>query len=126
MAGKNREEKTDPRAVTAARLRMARAAARLNQTQAAERAQTVLSQLSPLDHLSREIIRKYEDESTPYHSLAEQPARAIALAEALGVEPSWLAPDLPLTPEGVARVRAALEDLAIVWPGIPAKKRGRK
>lgn len=114
----------DARIVTAARLRSARAAARMNQTATAEKAQAILNRLSPADRLSREIIRKYEDEkSTNYQRLSDNPARAIAIAEALGVEPGWLVPDLPLTPEGAEHLKGVLQDLVEAWPATPTKAR---
>lgn len=116
------------RILAATRLRMARAAARMNQTEAAAAAQVHLSRLSPDDRMSREIIRKYEDEKVPYHSLGSKPARAIALAEALNVDPTWLAPDLPLSPEGVTTLKRVLADLVDVWPkpNLPAKAAAAK
>jgi hypothetical protein len=95
---------------------------RLNQTELAEKAQGFLSRLSPGDKLSREIIRKYEDEKHDnYQLLSDNPARAIAIAEALDVEPTWLVPDLPLTPEGAKHLKGVLEDLVQAWPVTPAR-----
>ena len=111
----------DPRIIGATRLRMARAAKRMNQTETADEANVILSKLSPDDRLSREIIRKYES-LAPYQRLSENPARAIAIAEALDVEPTWLAPDMPLSPDGVARLKGVLADLVEVWPAAPVQQ----
>jgi hypothetical protein len=37
------------------------------------------------------------------------------------VEPTWLVPDLPLTPEGAKHLKGVLEDLVQAWPVTPAR-----
>lgn len=89
----------------------------MNQTEAAEAAQVHLQKLSPDDHISREIIRKYEDEKNRgYQLLSAHPARAIALAEALNVDLAWLVPDLGMDPASVKQLKKAMATVAALWP----------
>lgn len=93
---------------TSARFRMARAAAKLSREEAAKRATALLPTWAGT--ISREIIRKYEQDAVVGKE-ASEPLRVAALAAVYNVSPRWLIPDLDLDQEDLTAVQKLIEAL---------------